>query len=932
MPPEQARGEIDQLDERSDVFGLGAILCVILTGNPPIHTGTTADVLAQAAKGDLTESYTRLDACGAEQDLIHLAKRCLAARMEGRPRNAGEVAAAIEAFQTGMQERLRTAELERVRAEVRGAEERKRRRLTVGLAVAVIVVLGFIGTGAWWVDRQQAEEQRRADDQRRSVEAALEQTVALMREERWEAAKGAFRLAEGQLDESTGTELLARVKTVRDHLDLASRLDTVRMRRSLLVNGRMSTASAAPAYADAFHAHTFDILRGEMNDLARRLSESPVKEYLLMALDDWIGVEKDQAAKRRVGLVANVVDGDEWRVRLRELLIGEDPRTLAQFAAEFPVERLTVPLAERLGRGLEKNRGDGVRVLMQMWQTKPRDFWLNYTLGSVLTSRRGRPEEAAGFYRAALAIRPDSVGALNNLGMDLASVHEIDAALPLLLRAVELEREDPSLLANLSSIYYEKRDFVAAQRCIDEALTIDPHFTPALANLGLLHVARGDRDSAFRVFNQAVELGRKEDHRQYPNAQVMLGNILVELGDHDGAMQMFGEALEIDPGLMMAHFNLARLLWKRNNPKEALAVFRKAEEMAPRNPDVHINIGLCLKLLGSNEGALAAFRRGVELAPRAAENHYTLASHLRSLGERLSAMEVYRRVLEINPRHARAWSDLGLLIQAGGDLDGAIDAHRKATDVDARYAVGFHNLAHTLTLKNDWQEAATACRRAVALEPNNPTGAALMAHIHLHLGQFREARDEGKRALALLKPDHVLHATTTKDVLNAEAFLQADEDLAALERRENPPLPVPRQLKLAELCLTHRNRPLLSVRFFSSAFTLQPSLLDNTLTTRLRVSAARAALLASEGHGDAKVLKESERPALRMKALAWIQADLAAWQNSPGNRTRVRNVLTLMKQDEAYASVREGKRREKLPNVERQAWDKVWKDVEDLLK
>ena len=35
MAPEQAMGQIEELDERCDVFALGAILCEILTGKRP---------------------------------------------------------------------------------------------------------------------------------------------------------------------------------------------------------------------------------------------------------------------------------------------------------------------------------------------------------------------------------------------------------------------------------------------------------------------------------------------------------------------------------------------------------------------------------------------------------------------------------------------------------------------------------------------------------------------------------------------------------------------------------------------------------------------------------------------------------------------------------------------------------------------------------
>jgi serine/threonine protein kinase len=139
MAPEQARGE--PADARADVFALGSMLAAVLTGKPAFVGTTARETIARTAAGDLADVLARMDGCGADAELVALARRCLAVEPGARYADAREVAVAVAEYREAAEARAQQADEERVRAEERFEQQALMRELAEQSAKALRVNL-----------------------------------------------------------------------------------------------------------------------------------------------------------------------------------------------------------------------------------------------------------------------------------------------------------------------------------------------------------------------------------------------------------------------------------------------------------------------------------------------------------------------------------------------------------------------------------------------------------------------------------------------------------------------------------------------------------------------------------------------------------------------------------------------------------------------
>lgn len=321
-------------------------------------------------------------------------------------------------------------------------------------------------------------------------------------------------------------------------------------------------------------------------------------------------------------------------------------------------------------------------------------------------------ERAERLLRRALELQPDADRMHLPLALVLRELGRLDEAQEHLeragtrkpaihdplLAAVQREKTGATVLVNAGAQAFERGDLEQALALFARAVELDPESSSAHANFGAALLRAEREDEAHHHLKAAVELAPDD-----ADARFNLATFYARHERDDLAVVRYREALEIDAEHEAAHFNLANALRRRGRCDEALSHYERVLERTPSNVEARLARAICLVALTRWEPALEALEELRRIAPGDARALNLQARVLACCpDERLrdppKAVALATEAVRIQPwpEHART---LALAHHSAGNVEKALEWARGTVDAVERAGQEDAAIEFRLTLR-----------------------------------------------------------------------------------------------------------------------------------------------------------------------------------------------------------------------------------------
>jgi putative PEP-CTERM system TPR-repeat lipoprotein len=359
----------------------------------------------------------------------------------------------------------------------------------------------------------------------------------------------------------------------------------------------------------------------------------------------------------------------------------------------------------------------------------------DFSQATELFEKASALDPASSSLRTSLGLsrleKGDTAQALRELRVASEMDHEsIDAAVALIRTELRLQHVDAAAQAvqalekaqpNTAVVHELKglvaiarRDPVAARASLQRALTLDPAYFAAAADLAQL--ALDDKKPAL-ARQQMLDFQAK--NKNSVPALTMLASLADLAKKPEESTRWLEQAAAVDPDAVGPSVNLIAQYLRTNQAEKALHLARTLQVGHPDNPDLLDLLGKSQLANGQKGDALETYRKLSFALPRSAQAMMQVAALCLVLNQPVQAEEALKSVLAIQPDFPSAQVELAELYVRKGSRDLALMVAEQLQRRHPEAAAGYQLQGDILMSKRQAAQALPLYERAFQLSPVN---------------------------------------------------------------------------------------------------------------------------------------------------------------------------------------------------------------------